>query len=368
MPDIFNRNAEDYSYRQALTEFQACERYEQANHARFPHATPQHDFNALGAGVPVEFQRASQDQQALGYLTNNLLAIQAAVDEILYTDYRLPSFLAINSNIPEGARSYGVRVTDRRGKAQRVSGPGWEAPSASASQSLVTKELFLYGLDGEWSLDELRGAMMAGIPLDTETVNAAVTGSLEKMEEVGLLGEEGDPGLLTLTTAENGVVITTQPNGQTFQSMTAVQIRNLINGEMSRIIDDSKEAFGRNIRDGMTIYLPGEQYDLLTTKYIGDDAEKTVMRCIREDNPWTHFSGSPIAFERVLELEGRGGSGADRMVVSLKNSRVIEMGVSITPRVIGIMNKGRVYCAQVESKYSTVFVKRGNLIRYTDGI
>ena len=367
MPDIFNRTEEDYSYRAALREIGAHERYEQANHARVPHAIPRHDFNALGAGVPEQYQRASQDQQALGFLTNNLLAIQAMVDEILYTDYRLPSFLSINTNIPEGAGSYGIRVTDRRGKAQRVSGPGWEAPSASASQALVTKELHLYGLDGEWSIDELRGAMMAGIPLDTETVNAAVTGSLEKMEEVGLLGEEGDPGLLTLT-ASDGVVIGTQPEGQTFESMTAVQIRNLINGEMSRIIDDSKETFGRNIRDGMTIYLPGAQYDLLTTKYIGDDAEKTVMRCIREDNPWTHFSGSPIAFERVLELDGRGGSGADRMVVSLKNSRVIEMGVSITPRVLGIMNKGRVYCAQVESKFATPFVKRGNLIRYTDGI
>ena len=84
--------------------------------------------------------------------------------------------------------------------------------------------------------------------------------------------------------------------------------------------------------------------------YIGDNADKTLMKSIMEDNPWTHFSGKPLSIQQVLELEDRGTGGTDRMVVGLKNNRIAEMGVSISPRVLKIMDKGRVVCAQVESK------------------
>ena len=43
--------------------------------------------------------------------------------------------------------------------------------------------------------------------------------------------------------------------------------------------------------------------------------------------------------------------GRDRMVTTLKHPRVAEIGVSISPRVLRIMDKGRVVCAQVEVKF-----------------
>ena len=324
--------------------------------------------------MPAQFQRATEDAQAVGYLTNNLLAIQTAIDEVMYTAYRLPDYVHINTAIPEGAQSYGVRVRDRVGRAKRVSAPGWDAPSATVSETLVTQPMFYYGLDAEWSIDELRGAMMAGTPLDTESVDAAVMGSLETMEAVALTGGgyEGVTGLLNHpTTGTDAVTHTTQGSNMDIATLSSVNIRNLINGRLSNVIEVSKETLGRNINMGMTVYLPGTQYDLLTTKYIGDAAERTVMRSIMEDNPWTHFTkGSPLMIERVLELDSALNPGAtmDRMIVGLKHERVAEMGVSITPRVLRIMDKGRVICAQVESKFSNLFVKRADTIQYVDGI
>ena len=40
----------------------------------------------------------------------------------------------------------------------------------------------------QWSVDELRGAMFGNIALDTQSIEAAVTGSLEKMEAVAFTG------------------------------------------------------------------------------------------------------------------------------------------------------------------------------------
>ena len=374
MADIFGRNQEDYTLRAALHEGGQLERYEAGNAARRPAAAPQHDFNALAGGVPAEFQRASEDQQAIGYLTNNLLAIQSVVDEVMYTAYRLPQFVHLNTGVPEGAQSYGVRVRDRVGRAARVSAPGWDAPSATASETIVTQPMHYYGLDAEWSVDELRGAMMGGTPLDTQSIEAAVMGSLETMEAVGLTGGgyDGATGLLNhATTGTDAVTLTTQGSNMTFSDLTSEQIRNLINGRISNVIVVSRETLGRNVNSGMTVYLPGEQYDLLTTRYIGDNAERTLMRSIMEDNPWTHFTkGSPLMIERVIELDSAINPGAttDRMIVGLKHERVAEMGVSISPRVLRIMDKGRVICAQVESKFSPLFVKRANTLQYTDAI
>jgi len=367
MPDIFGNTAESYELVRALQEAQAWNRYEEDMAQQCGFINPTHDFSALESGIPVEFQRASQDQQAVGYLTNNMLAIQTFIDEILYTRYRLPQFVSINTSIPDGARTYGVRIRDYVGEAERISGPGWEAPSATASESIITHPIFWYGIDGEYSIDELRGAMFQGFPLDTETVEAGTRGAMNKMEKVGLIGEYNYPGLFTLpTTGDEAVVHYTAD--EKFENMTSIEIRNLISLQMSRVIQMTEETIGRDISDGMTVYLPGPQYDLLSTKYIGDNARMTIMKSLMEDNPWKHFSGKGFSFQRVLELSGRGASNTDRMVIGLKNSRIAEMAVPISPRVLRTMDKGRVVCVQIEAKFGPLFVKRPNTIIYMDGV
>ena len=252
MADIFGREAEDYAVVRDMQEQKIWERHEQGMADIRPQARPLHDFQALGSGVPTEWQRATQDQQAVGYLTNNMLAIQTMADEIMYTAYRLPRFVFINTSIAEGAETYGVRVRDRVGKANRISAPGFDAPSATVSESLATQNIHWYGLDAQWSVDELRSAMFSGVPLDTEAIEAAVTGTMETMEAVGLTGGGySERGLLNLPiTGTNSVTHTTQGNNMTFADLTSVQIRDLINGRMSNVIEISRETLGRNINNG----------------------------------------------------------------------------------------------------------------------
>ena len=375
MPDIFGREAHDYTLVRDLQEAGQWDAYQRSQAQRRNASVPRHDFNALGSGVPNEYHRSGDDAQAIGFLTNNMLAIQTMVDEVLYTAYRLPMFVSLDMSVPEGAQSYGIRVRDHTGRAERVTGPGYDAPSATSSEDIETIPMHYYGLDATWAIDELRGAMMAGHALDTESIEAAVTGSLKTMEAVGLTGGgyTGATGLLNLDAAASPtgdqVNLSTQGASMTFSDVMPVDIRNLINGEISAIISGSMETLGRNINQGMTVYLPGEQYDLLTTRYIGDNAENTLLRSIKRDNPWTEFAGTPLNVERVIELEGRGvGTNVDRMVVALKHPRVAKMAVSIEPRVLSIKDKGRVICAQVESKFSELFLLRPIGVRYTDAI
>ena len=374
MPDIFGKEPRDYEWVRYLQGENLWDEHQRAlvDLVRFEtnNAVIPHDFSALGTRGQLQ-QRAIDDQTAIGFLTNNLLSIQTAIDEIMYTAYRLPEFVSINTNIPIGSSEYGVIVRDRVGRADRVSSPGYDAPSATISQGLVSRPLHYYGLDAEWSIQELRGAQMAGRALDTESIEAAVMGSLETMEAVAFTGGgfAGATGLVNQATTTGAVRTSNAP--QTFSAGTAEQIRTLVTQEISKVIENSAETLGRNINTGMTVYLPGAQYDLLTSRYLGDNAERTVMRGLMEDNPWTHFTnGSPLMIMRLLELDAarNPGSTSDRMITTLKHPRIAEIGVTIMPRVLRIQDKGRVICAQVESEYSELWVKRPQDINYLETI
>ena len=101
MPDIFGKNPEDYAIVRDLQKAGQWDRHQNGYAERIRQegitTSGKHDFNALGAAKT----RATQDQQAVGYLTNNLLAIQTMADEIMYTAYRLPQFVYLETNIPK---------------------------------------------------------------------------------------------------------------------------------------------------------------------------------------------------------------------------------------------------------------------------
>ena len=378
MPDIFGREPRDYEWVRYLQSEGLWEDHQRAQQelVRFEinKAVAPHDFNAIGTRQQIQ-ERAVEDQSAIGFITTNLLSIMTAADNVMYTAYRMPEFVSMNTNITLGASNYGVIVRDRVGRAARVSSPAYDAPSATVSQGLVTRPLFYYGLDAEWTVQEIRGAQLAGISLDTESIEAAVMGSLEKMEEVAFVGDRqiaGEVGLVNQPTTGTGTdVVRTSNATQTFAVGTAEQIRTAITAEISKVIENSAETLGRNISTGLTVYLPGNQYDLLNSRYLGDNAERTVMRGLMEDNPWTYFTnGSPLMIMRLLELDAARNPGTtqDRMITTLKHPRIAEIGVSIMPRVLRIMDEGRVIKAQVESEYSALWVKRPQDVYYLENV
>ena len=122
------------------------------------------------------------------------------------------------------------------------------------------------------------------------------------------------------------------------------------------------------VTENLCIYLGVKQYNRLSTRYVGDDEDRSVMRAILEDNAWSHRTGDQPMFKSVQELKGAAPSDKDRKVIACKDTRVAEVGMPIQPRVLQILNRGRVQTAQVEYKFSSLFVKRPSTIRYVDGV
>ena len=375
MPDIFGRTEHDYTHIRMLKERGQWERHQEAQARLRPNALPRHDFRALGAGFPEALARQETNAQAVGFLTNNLLAIQSMADEILYTDHRLPEFVPFNTMIPEGAETYGVRVNDYAAEGDYITEEGTDVPNATATQRLVPHALDLAGIDAAYSVEALRNAAFGGFPLSEESIRAGLRGAQNHMEKVGLVGHAGKGyrGLTALaTTGAEAVTQTTRGANMSFTDIQGEDVRDLINAEIGALIESTDEVIGRVLNMGMAVYLPVAQYNYIVSKRIGDSLETTIMRSVTMDNPFTARTGNPVTFHSLIELKGAGaaisGSASDRMIVTVKDTKVFEMGVSIMPRVLRIMDKGREICALIEYKFSSLFVKRPSFIRYVDGV
>ena len=359
MPDIFGRNALDYQHlRDMHSEAATVLNTYLQNQAS---GGQRHDFAALR-------RFANEEAQPVGYLTDNLQAIQSLVEEVLYTDFRLDDFVPIVTNIPEGAKTYSYRVMDRVGQGRFIDNDGSNAPSANVSLSMVAYTLEYAGIVPEWTREDVRAAMFGGVALDTETVRAATTGAMDHIEEVGLRGDgaRGFTGLINQDTGTGGV--SRSDATSTISSMTGDEIVEFLQDQVTSIVTDSAETFGRSIRAGLSIYLPLEQGAKVNDTRL-TDIDRTAWEYFVEHNLWFTYTGERPQLRLVAELDQAGDSDTDRMIVALMNDRIMEMAMPISPRVIGMYDRGGYsFAAPMEYKISGLNLKRPTGVRYVDGI
>ena len=72
-----------------------------------------------------------------------------------------------------------------------------------------------------------------------------------------------------------------------------------------------------------------------------------------------------MTFKSLPELKDAAGTD-DRMATYVKDSRVIEQGHAIMPRVLSIREEGYVIMARFEYKFGPTFIGRPDGMQYTD--
>lgn len=363
MADIFGKNVTDYQHLNRAKKAGMLD----AHLSALKRMGREHNFNALtDARNPrlMPFNDLEANAQAIGYLTNNLQAIQAAVEETLYLDFRLNELVPIVTNVPEGATTYAYKVLDRFGKGKFIDSSGHNANNAGVSMRLVPYSLAYGGIIPEWTIEDIRRCAFGGIALDTESIKSATEGCMNHIEEVGLSGDSdyGFTGLI------NNASIPTTPAGKLFTAMTDLEMAAFITTNVSKIIQDTNEIFGRVVKTGMTIYLPIKQYDIITTKTLGTNVDKTVWEFVRMQNPWTYRTGNPLELRSVAELAAAGAASADRALFGFNDPKVMEMAMPISPRVLKTLETMYGAAAPMEYKISGLNVKHPKACLYVDGI
>ncbi len=358
MSNIFGKQAQSYQHLSKLSAKGLLDSHIEASKAQ---GKPYLFDNQLGslAGKAI---MDSESSAGFGWLTNNLQAIQAEIEEVLYLNYRLSGLVPINTSIPEGAESYAYRVKNSYGEAGFIDSFGKNAGSSSTSYNIVATPILQGGIDAQWSLQDVRQAMFAGVPLQADTIEDASVACLNHIEKVGLLGDasKGFKGLIN----NSDVISITAASTLEASADAAVQI----NGYLNTLLENTSTIFAQRMVTGLTVYLPVKQFSFLSTTKYNVDATKTIMDYLETSNAWTKNTGMPIVFKTVIELKGAGAANADRMLIAFNNQKVMEIGNPIMPRVIGINNELRYFRAPLEYSLSQLNVKYPGACLYVDNV
>ena len=331
-----------------------------------------HNFNARPqaanfADAMTLPQFRDNEAQGVTWFSSNIEAIQAEIEEIFYSDFRLYEYFPFVTDIPEGASSYSYRITDSQGTGQFIENYGTDAPTASISAQKVNYNINRGGIKAVWSDEDVRKAIFGGIPLDTDTIKAATTGCMEHIEKVGLGTDTGQTkdrfeGLLTLSNVTD--TIATNP----LDTLTPDEAIAVLQQYLANIIDSTNEIFGRKIRTPLAIYC-SLQFAAYVQTARSSYSNQTIWEFLETRNLWTSYTGQPLKLIKVAEMTTAGEGGSQRILFGYPEStEVWEMGMSISPRVTFINRMDYYYTAPMEYKISGLNVKRPGGLLYVDQI
>lgn len=290
-------------------------------------------------------------QQALGFIIPQQLRIETEVFQLRYPsfDYSALAFVDTSGDMWDiGSIFYSGDVA---GKVEFMSGKGFDMPYADISRTQFLQENRLAAIGYEWSLQELQRASKLGRSLATDKADAArkvaeswlygifVNGNTEK----GWTGLINDANVPTANVANDG----TGPS-RLWSTKTPQQILRDINEALTSVYTTSGETEIAN-----RLLLPTTRFQYIASTPLGDNADKTILSFIRDNNALTAENGQPLVIRGMRNLETAGASGTARMVAYNNDKNVVRFHLpgpheflpafqksEMTWSVGGIMNVG----------------------------
>ena len=298
-------------------------------------------------------------QQALAFLTPQLLRIETEVYEVRYPNFDYEGLLFVNTDGDMWDAGVMFYSGDIAGKAEWLSSKGFDMPYADTSRDAHVREAHLAGIGYEYSRGELERAARTGTNLTADKALAAQRVAERFIFATALLGdaEKGWTGLF------NSPLVPTVAAAQSFTAGTPEQILATINGSIAAPSIATRGAYNTN-----TLILPTTAIRDLASRLIAGTVQ-TLLSFVQANNSLTAQGGGSLEIRGSNELETAGAGGTRRMMAYEKARETVQFALpgphefidpfrksSMTFEVAGIMNIGG------------VDFRIPKAARYTDGI
>lgn len=306
-------------------------------------------------------------QQAMGFIQPQLLRINTEVDMQVYPSFDYARLMFVNTDGDMWDLGSIFYSGDVAGRAEFLSGKGFDMPYADISTSQFMQANHFAGIGYEWSLQELQRAAKLGRNLSNEKAMAArkvaesfiygiaMRGNTEKAI-TGIVNDANVPAANVAADGTGGLT--------TFASKTPALINRDVNAALNAPFNATGETHRAN-----TLLLPSTRLQYLASTPLAAGSDTTILKFIRENNSYTLETGQPLTIIGSRELETAGAGGSARMMAYDNSREVVQMHLpgpheflpafqksSMTWEVAGIMNVGGVE------------IRRPKAMVYRDGI
>ena len=293
------------------------------------------------------------------FFARQLEAIKAQTYDVKRANLNALQLMPVSTDVPEGATTITYRQYDTVGMAKVIANYANDLPRADVTGKEFTSNIRSIGNAFGYNTQEIRSAIFAGVNLPARKAMAATRAHQEKINQLAFSGDadNGLPGLLTNTNIPE-VTLAADGTGssKTFASKTADKIVRDINSLINKIISQSK-----GVHRATEVWMPVEQYALIATTQNSTASDTTILAFLQQVHPG-------VTFRQVVELDGAGASGADRMY-AIENSRdnwAIEIPMMM--KMYSPQQKGLEFEVPVESRFGGVIIEYPLAFAFCDGI
>lgn len=262
------------------------------------------------------------------FLIPQSLRINAEIDYQKYPSFDYSRLLFVNTDGGMWSRGSVFYSGDIAGRAEWLSGAGFDMPYADISTTQFLQENHLAGIGYEWFRQEMEQALQAGRNLGNEKARAARIVAESRIYALVMRGDTTKTGQTNITTGliNNAQVptatVTADGTGSTtlWANKTPAQILRDVNAALNAPFNAS----GETIRANM-LMLPTSRLQYIQSLTIGTASDSTILRFLNANNSYTLETGQALTIVGSRELETAGGSGSARMVAYSNDRDVVQL-------------------------------------------
>jgi hypothetical protein len=267
--------------------------------------------------------------------------------------------LPISTEAGEGATTITYRQYDGVGMAKIIANYANDLPRADVKGKEFTSPIRSIGDAYGYSTQEIRSALMAGTNLESRKATMAARAQEELINRLAWAGDtvSGLPGLLSNANIP-ALTLTADGTGSSkaFTTKTPAQIVRDVQALINLVRTLSKDIHKAN-----AVWMPLEQLSYIAGLKNDTGTDTTVLEFLQRNNPG-------VSFEAVLELDGAGASGADRMYAGEITADNLTLEIPMMLKTYTPQQQGLEFVVPMESRVGGVVVYYPLALAYTDGI
>ncbi|MBT8412478.1 MAG: DUF2184 domain-containing protein [Octadecabacter sp.] len=292
-------------------------------------------FVNLDAGETLFFERELEHRKAQTY-------------DVIKAPLKAFGLIPVSSTAGAGAESIVYEQYDATGVAKIIANYADDLPRADVKGKEFVAKVKSVGNSYGYSLQEIRGAQMAGKPLEQRKANAAGRAQREEWNLLAWYGdaEHGIPGWLSNANIP-AAAVAAGVGGVPWSSKTPDEILKDLNEGANSIVDLTNGA-----EQPDTVVMPVEQYTLIATTPRSSTSDTTILEYFIANSPFI------TSVEWANELKGRFTGGTDGFIAYRKDPDAIEFEMPVSFEQLPVQEKGLEYVVPCHSRVG------GTIVRY----
>ena len=298
------------------------------------------------------------DAATTAFFLRDLTEVMGRTFDVKYPDLKARQILPVFTGIDPAAEGYVWRQFDRTGVAKVIDSYGMDLPESEVVAQEFQSRCLSLGTSYSYSIQDLRKARMAGIPLETRKALAARRSMEQAIEQIAFFGLAQTPGtggqaLFGVPTSQNtndtmamygftnfpGLTVSTTVNNWTLPATSVSTIVSDFNQMFLTLIQNSK---GIHMPD--TVVFPLSIWSqLATTARSTTFTDDSVLQYLQKENPWL----KAVYWSTMLETAGLkqdGSTPGPRIMLLERNEENLSLVIpqefeQLPPQMINLMFK-----------------------------